>query len=69
MFKAADGTIRMRVNSTCKHTIAAFEQTIYKEGSREVDKSQGLEHAADACGYCIDIEFPWKDKTAFGISI
>jgi hypothetical protein len=69
MFKAADGTVRMRVNSICKKTIEAFEQTTYKENTREVDKTKNIEHAADACGYCIDIEFPWKDKTAFGISI
>jgi hypothetical protein len=69
MWRAADGSVKMRVNSTCKHTIAGFEQTIYKEGSREVDKTQGLEHPTDACGYCIDIEFPWRSKEAFGISI
>ncbi|WP_247300517.1 phage terminase large subunit [Bradyrhizobium sp. 179] len=69
MWRAADGTVKMRINQTCKHTIAGFEQTIYKEGSREVDKTQGLEHPTDACGYCIDIEFPWRSKEAFGISI
>jgi hypothetical protein len=69
MWRAADGTIKMRINTTCKHTIAGFEQTIYKPGSREVDKTQGLEHPTDATGYCIDIEFPWRDKEAFGISI
>jgi hypothetical protein len=69
MWRSADGSIKMRVNSICKHTIAGFEQTIYKEGSREVDKTQGLEHPTDACGYCIDIEFPWRSKEAFGISI
>lgn len=69
MFKAADGSVKMRINSTCKNTIAGFEQTIYKPGTREVDKSQGLEHPTDAAGYCIDIEFPWRAKDAFGISI
>lgn len=69
MFRAADGSIKMRVNSSCKHTIAAFEQTIYKPNSREIDKSAGLEHPADAAGYCIEIEFPWRSNEAFGISI
>ncbi len=69
MWKSADGSVKMRINSTCKHTIAGFEQTIYKPGSREVDKTQGMEHPTDATGYCIDIEFPWRAKDAFGISI
>jgi hypothetical protein len=58
MFRSADGQIRMRVNETCRETIQSLEQTIYKEGSREVDKSLSMEHAADALGYCIQLEFP-----------
>lgn len=58
MFKTADGQIKMRVNSGCRNTINAFEQTIYKAGTREIDKKMGVEHPADAVGYCIDIEFP-----------
>lgn len=69
MFKSADGSIRMRVNRKCKHTITALEQTIYKAGTREVDKSAGIEHAADALGYCIDIEFPIRDVTILGVSL
>ena len=69
MFKAADGTVRLRIDRKCKHTIDAFEQTIYKKGSREVDKSLGVEHAADALGYAIEIEFPVRDITILGVSI
>jgi len=69
MFKTGDGQIRMRVNSTCKHTIAALEQTIYKPGTREVDKSQGLEHPADALGYCVDLQFPVREITILGRSL
>jgi hypothetical protein len=69
MFKSADGGIRMRVDKKCKETITALEQTIYKPGSREVDKSAGVEHAADALGYCIDIEFPSKNIKILGVSI
>jgi len=58
ILKSADGTIRMRVDSNCKHTINAFEQVIYKPGSREVDKTMNIEHIADGIGYAIDIEFP-----------
>lgn len=69
MFKAGDGMIRMRVNSICKNTIRALEQTIYKPGSREVDKSQGVEHPADALGYCVDIEFPVREISVAGLSV
>jgi Phage terminase large subunit len=69
MFRSADGQVRMRINPNCKHSIAAFEQVIYKPGTREVDKSMSLEHPADAVGYCIDIMFPFRGFTAKGISI
>jgi hypothetical protein len=69
MFKAADGSIRMRVDRNCKHTIDALEQTIYKKGTRDVDKSMGVEHAADALGYCIDLEFPVRKIEILGVSI
>jgi hypothetical protein len=69
MLRAADGTVRLRVDRHCKHLITALEQTIYKAGSREVDKSLGVEHPADALGYCIDIEFPAKSVTVLGVSI
>ncbi|SER26226.1 Terminase-like family protein [Faunimonas pinastri] len=69
MFQSGDGQIRLRVDSKCKHAIAAFEQTIYKPGTREVDKSAGYEHPADAVGYCIDLEFPVREVTILGLSL
>lgn len=69
MFASGDGQIRMRVNSLCKNTITALEQTIYKPGSREVDKTQGVEHPADALGYCIDIEYPVREISILGMSL
>ncbi len=66
---AADGTILLRIDERCKNLINAFEQTIYKEGSREVDKDAGVEHAADAAGYCIDIEYPVRRVMIGGLSI
>lgn len=69
MFMSGDGVIRMRVDSSCKHTIASLEQTIYKPNSREVDKSAGLEHQADALGYCIDLEFPVRKIVIAGVSL
>jgi hypothetical protein len=69
MFKSGDGSVRMRVNHTCRETISAFEQTIYKAGTREVDKSGGFEHPADAVGYVIDIEFPVRRIKIMGLSL
>lgn len=69
MFKAGDGVVRLRVNSSCTRTIDAFEQTIYKPGSREVDKSAGLEHPADAVGYCIDLQYPVRGLVIAGVSV
>lgn len=69
MLRAADGTVKMRIDAKCKHFINALEQTIYKKGSRDVDKDAGVEHSADAAGYCIELEFPVRKFQAKGISI
>lgn len=69
MLCAADGTIRLYVDPRCKKLIEAFEQTLYLPGSREVDKGAGVEHAADAAGYCIEFEFPTRKVEVLGISI
>lgn len=69
MFKSANGLVRMRVDQNAKHTIKALEETIYKPGTREVDKTAGVEHPADALGYCIDIEFPVRKIVIAGVSI
>ena len=69
MFKAGDGAVRLRVDQNCKHTIAAFEQTIYKPGTREVDKTGGWEHPADGAGYCIELEFPVVKVKILGLSV
>lgn len=60
MLQTADGTVRLKINATCKHFIGALEQTIYLKGSRDVDKRGGTEHSADAGGYCIELEFPLR---------
>lgn len=69
MFKAADGSVKMRVNRKCKNLIASLEQTIYKEGSRDVDKSQSMEHAADALGYPVEYRFPLRQIKLAGFSL
>lgn len=68
MLRAADGSVRLRVDEKCKHFINALEQTIYKPGSRDVDKSGGTEHSADAGGYCIELEFPVRKVEIGGMS-
>ena len=68
MLRAADGTVKMRIDARCKHLITALEQTIYKAGSRDVDKDAGTEHSADAAGYCIELEFPVRKVNVMGIS-
>lgn len=69
LLKAADGSIRLRVNRPCKHLIESLEQTIYKPGTREVDKKGGKEHSADALGYYCDLEHPVRQIQILGVSI
>ena len=69
MLQAANGAVRMYVDPRCKKLIEAFEQTQYVPGSREVDKKAGVEHAADAAGYCIEFEHPVHKVEVLGISI
>jgi hypothetical protein len=69
MLRSAEGEIRLFVNSNCKQTIISLEQTIYKAGTPEVDKSGGFEHPADGLGYCIDIEFPMRNIKILGVSL
>lgn len=69
MLKAADGSIKLRVNQSCKHLINSLEQTIYKEGSREIDKSLGMEHSTDALGYPIEFKFPLRQVQLVGVNL
>ena len=69
MLQAANGSVRLFVDPKCKKFIEALEQTQYVPGSREVDKKAGVEHAADAAGYCIEFEFPVRKVEVLGISI
>jgi hypothetical protein len=68
MFMTAAGETRLYVSSHCKHLISSLEQTIYKEGTREVNKKLGTEHMADALGYPTHFRFPVKKHQYFGIS-
>lgn len=68
MLMSADGTVRLYIDPKCKRLITALEQTIYIPGGRDIDKSQGIEHSADALGYAMDIEFPTKKIALVGYS-
>lgn len=69
MILAANGDVRLRVHPKCRNLIASLEQTIYKEGGRDIDKSQGIDHMADALGYFCEIEFPVRKIEIAGISL
>lgn len=63
---SADGTVRFRVDKECRQTIRSLEQTMYKEGTPDIDKRSGMEHMTDALGYCIEYRFPVKRVEIFG---
>jgi len=62
-FRNAKGDRKLFINPKCKITIKDFEQVIYKEGKREIEKSNlDLTHISDAVGYYIDYEYSLKGK-------
>lgn len=69
MLKSADGQTRLFIHPKCKGIISSLEQTIYKQGTREIDKNASVEHSADALGYCIHYQFPTRNLEIVGVSI
>jgi hypothetical protein len=69
MLQSAEGRIRMFVDPKCKKTIESLEQTIFKAGTNEVDKTQGAEHITDALGYPVELLFPVRKVKIIGQSI
>jgi len=69
MLKAADGSSRLLIDHTCKGLIKSLEQTQYKAGTSAIDKKAGAEHATDALGYPVEIEFPVRSVEVMGITI
>ena len=51
MLMSASGETRLYIDPKCKHLIDSLEKVIYKPGSRDMDKTGGIEHSADALGY------------------
>jgi len=69
LLRAADGTVRLYVDAKCKHLIDSFEQTIYKPGRPEIDKSAGAEHMTDAIGYPLHFIYGGRKTLVAGVSI
>tara|TARA_B100002049_G_scaffold229299_1_gene204887 strand:+ start:6497 stop:7735 length:1239 start_codon:yes stop_codon:yes gene_type:complete len=69
LLETASGVVRLHIDESCKNTIKSLEQTIYKPGSRDIDKQAGAEHATDALGYPLEFEFPIIKHTLAGISL
>lgn len=65
----AEGHIKLKFDEKCRKTIEAMEQTIYKAGTRDVDKTAGVEHPADALGYFADFEYPVRKVQVLGVSV
>lgn len=60
----AKGVRRLFISSRCKHLIKDFEQVIYREGKREIDKSNyDLTHISDAVGYYVEYEYSLRGKS------
>lgn len=69
LLMSADGTIRLRINEKCRKFIEGAEQTIYKPGSRDVDKTKGTEHVMDAFGYYADFRHPMSAIEILGVNV
>lgn len=69
MLRSADGNIRIMVGTGCRNVIESLEQTLYKAGSRDIDKAAGMEHITDALGYPVELEFPTRQIVIAGRSL
>ena len=63
-FQSADGKRHAFVDPSCKESIRCYEQSIYKEGTSEPDKTLGLDHLPDATGYFMYTRFAYKPARA-----
>lgn len=69
LLRAGDGEVRLYIDPSCTGLIESLEQTQYKDGTSEVDKRMSKEHASDALGYPVEVEFPVRKFTPLGMSI
>jgi len=57
--KDMNGRIKLLVAKKCKHTIRDFERVAFKEGTRDLDKTDpALTHHTDGVGYYVFREYP-----------
>lgn len=63
---SASGETRLYIDPKCKHLIDSLEKVIYKPGSRDMDKTGGIEHSADALGYPVHRRYPVKNRVILG---
>jgi len=54
------GETRLTVGPNCKGLIRCLNKQIYKEGTRQPDKSSGVDHLPDAMGYLVWGNMPIK---------
>jgi phage terminase large subunit len=61
--KLQDQRTRLTVDPKCSKLINALRKHTYKEGTRQPDKTSGLDHLNDALGYMINHLYPLKVAT------
>tara|TARA_R110002153_G_scaffold1046_2_gene4923 strand:- start:46 stop:1290 length:1245 start_codon:yes stop_codon:yes gene_type:complete len=59
---SADGQRKLYVDPKCKHTVESLMRLTYTEGTSQIAKNSGLDHASDALGYLVDYLYPIKKK-------
>lgn len=69
LLMTGEGEVRLKIDRKCRKFIESLEQTVYKEGTSEVDKQKKVEHAADAFGYYADYRHPMRKSLILGVSI
>lgn len=69
MLRDATGRVKLKIDGSCKNLISSLDQTMYKAGSRDIDKKANVEHLTDALGYPIELEFPSRKVNIIGTSI
>ena len=60
--KSNDGQVKLTVDPGCKRTIECLRKQVYKEGTRQPEKS-GFDHMNDAVGYLINHIYPLRQNT------
>lgn len=69
MLESASGENRLKVDEKCVRLMECFEQLLYKQGTRDVDKGQNIEHIGDALGYMIELEYSLRKVKIGGTNI